>query len=103
MSIPFASSGTLLLAFAFGLSLLTGVIFGAAPAWLATRRDPVEALRGANRGTRDHASIQRKGLLVLQADLSVVPVAGGAMLDRSLGNPNGRTSVSAPTAWSAST
>src|SRR4029077_465409 len=28
------------LAFALGLALLTGIIFGAAPAWLATRTDP---------------------------------------------------------------
>src|SRR5712692_4908343 len=35
------------LAFAFGLALalVTGIIFGAAPAWLATRTDPAEALR----------------------------------------------------------
>ena len=74
------------LAFAFGLSLLTGLIFGAAPAWLATRRDPVEAIRGANRTAGDHASMPRKVLLVVQAALSVVLVAGAAMLTRSLGN-----------------
>ena len=36
-----------MLTFAFGLALLTGIVFGAAPAWFATRTDPVEALRGA--------------------------------------------------------
>jgi predicted permease len=85
--LPFSTTPSIpVLAFAFGLSLLTGVIFGAVPAWLATRRDPVEALRGANRSTRDHASIPRKALLVLQATLSVVLVAGAAMLTSSLGN-----------------
>src|SRR5262249_1868893 len=39
------------LAFAFGLALVTGVVFGAAPAWFATRTDPVDALRGAGRST----------------------------------------------------
>ena len=85
--LPFSTTPSIpVLAFAFGLSLLTGIIFGAAPAWLATRRDPVEALRGANRSTRDHSSVPRKVLLVLQAALSVVLVAGAAMLTRSLGN-----------------
>jgi predicted permease len=72
------------LAFAFGLALLTGIIFGAAPAWLATRTDPAEALRGSGRGTRDHSSFARKALLVVQATLSVVLVAGATMLARSL-------------------
>ena len=40
------------LAFAFALSLLTGVLFGTAPAWLASHADPAEALRGANRSTQ---------------------------------------------------
>ena len=86
-SLPFRTTPSApVLAFAFGLSLLTGLIFGAAPAWLATRRDPVEAIRGATRSTRDHSSIPRKALLVVQATLSVVLLAGAAMLTRSLGN-----------------
>ena len=74
------------LAFALGLSLLTGVIFGAAPAWFATRTDPAEALRGWGRGTTDRSSFARKGLLIVQAILSVVLVAGATMLARSLNN-----------------
>jgi len=74
------------LAFAFGLALLTGIVFGAAPAWLATRTDPIDALRGAGRTTRDHSSFARNVLLVVQATLSVVLVAGSTMLARSLGN-----------------
>jgi predicted permease len=72
------------LAFAFALALVTGIIFGAAPAWLATRTDPAEALRGAGRGTQDRSSFARKALLVVQATLSVVLVAGATMLARSL-------------------
>jgi predicted permease len=72
------------LTFAFGLALLTGIIFGAAPAWLATRTDPAEALRGSGRGTQDRSSFARKALLVVQATLSVVLVAGATMLARSL-------------------
>ena len=80
----------LVLAFAAGLALLTGVLFGAAPAWFATRTDPIEALRGAGRTAGDRASFARKALLVVQATLSVVLVAGSTMLGRSLGNLEGQ-------------
>ena len=75
---------SLVLAFAFGLALVTGIIFGAAPAWFATRTDPVDALRGSGRSTSDHSSFTRKALLIVQATLSVVLVAGATMLARSL-------------------
>ncbi len=78
------------LAFAIGLALVTGVLFGAAPAWFATRMDPIEALRGAGRTAGDRASFTRKALLVVQATLSVVLVAGSTMLGRSLGNLQGQ-------------
>lgn len=74
----------LVLGFAFAVALLTGIIFGMAPAWFATRTDPVEALRGAGRSTRDHSSFTRKALLIVQAALSIVLVAGATMLARSL-------------------
>ena len=74
------------LAFAIGLALVTGAVFGVAPAWFATRTDPVDALRGAGRGATDHGSFARQSLLVLQATLSIVLVAGATMLARSLGN-----------------
>ena len=74
----------MVLSFAFALALVTGIIFGAAPAWLATRTDPAEALRGSGRGSQDRSSFARKALLVVQATLSVVLVAGATMLARSL-------------------
>jgi len=79
-----AAPSLIVLAFAFGVALGTGIIFGAAPAWLDTRTDPAEALRGAGRSTGDHASSARKGLLIVQAAVSVVLVAGSTMLARSL-------------------
>ncbi|HTM11681.1 MAG TPA: ABC transporter permease [Bryobacteraceae bacterium] len=72
------------LAFAFAVTLLTGIIFGSAPAWFATRTDPVEALRGLGRSTADHSSFTQKALLIVQAALSVVLIAGATMLARSL-------------------
>ncbi len=74
----------MVLAFAFAVALLTGIIFGSAPAWFATRTDPVEALRGAGRSTADHSSFTQKALLIVQAALSVVLIAGATMLARSL-------------------
>jgi predicted permease len=74
----------LVLAFAFALALLTGIIFGAAPAWFATRTDPADALRSTGRGNSDRSSFTRKALLVVQATLSVVLVAGATMMARSL-------------------
>jgi predicted permease len=76
----------MVLGFAFTLALVTGILFGAAPAWFATRTNPIEALRGAGRSTGDHSSMTRKALLVVQATISVVLVAGSTMLARSLNN-----------------
>jgi predicted permease len=76
----------MVLAFAFALALVTGIVFGAAPAWFATRTDPIDALRGSGRTTGEHGTFTRKALLVLQAAVSVVLVAGSMMLARSLGN-----------------
>ena len=72
------------LACSFALALGTGIIFGAAPAWFATRTDPAEALRGSGRSTSDHSSFVRKALVIAQATLSVVLVSGATMLARSL-------------------
>ena len=79
-----AAPSLIVLAFAFGLALVTGVIFGAAPAWFATLTNPADALRGSGRSTGDHSSFARTGLLIVQATISVVLVAGATMLARSL-------------------
>ncbi|PYT85155.1 MAG: ABC transporter substrate-binding protein, partial [Acidobacteria bacterium] len=79
-----ATPSLLVLGFAFVLALVTGTIFGAAPAWFATQTDPADALRGTGRGTGDRSSFARQALLVVQAAVSVVLVAGATMLARSL-------------------
>ena len=72
------------LGFCFLLALVTGAVFGTVPAWFATRTEPAEALRGAGRRTSDRSSFTRQALLIVQATLSVVLVAGATMLARSL-------------------
>jgi predicted permease len=74
------------LAFAFVLSLLTGVIFSTVPAWIGSRTHPAEALRGAGRSTRDHSALPQKSLVVLQAALSLVLLVGAGLLTVSLRN-----------------
>jgi len=74
------------LGFAFAVSLATGMVFGLAPAWLATHTQPAEALRGANRSTRDRSSVAQHALVVFQAALSLALVAGALLLTRSLAN-----------------
>jgi predicted permease len=76
----------LVFGFAMGLALLTGILFGAAPAWFGARIDPAHALRGSGRSTGNRSSLATKSLLVVQAALSVVLVAGATMLARSLNN-----------------
>src|SRR5262249_42595234 len=85
-----SSPSLIVLGFAFALALITGVIFGTAPAWFATRTDPADALRGTGRGNTDRSSFARKALLVAQATMSVVLVAGATMLGRSLNKLEGQ-------------
>ena len=40
---------------------VTGIVFGAAPAWFATRTDPIDALRGAGRSTRRSLVVRAQG------------------------------------------
>jgi predicted permease len=87
INLPIAASPSLpVLGFAFLLSLLTGVVFGIVPAWITSHSDPAEALRGANRTTRDSSSLPQKSLIVIQAALSLVLLVGAGLLTKSLQN-----------------
>lgn len=74
------------LAFTFAAALLTGIIFGAAPAWIAARSDPAEALRGTSRLTRDKSALPQKSLVVFQAAGSLVLLTIAGLLSQSLRN-----------------
>ena len=82
---PLAATPSLpVLAFAFTVSLITGLLFGSVPAWMTSRSNPVEALRGANRSTRDASSMPQKLLVVLQAALSLALLSTAGLLITSL-------------------
>lgn len=81
-----ASPTAAVLGFAFLVSLATGLLFGLAPAWWASQAQPAEALRGANRSTRDRSSLPQNALVAFQAALSLVLLAGALLMTRSLAN-----------------
>jgi predicted permease len=74
------------LAFAFAVSALTGILFGMAPAWITASADPAEALRGAGRSIGHQRSWGQKALVVVQAALSLVALCAAGLLTRSLTN-----------------
>ena len=74
------------LLFALGLSLITGIAFGIAPAWMASRAEPIEALRGVNRSAGHERHWAQKMLVIVQAAVSVVLLSAAAMLGQSLRN-----------------
>jgi macrolide transport system ATP-binding/permease protein len=79
-----ASPSAAMLGFACGLSLLTGMAFGVAPAWITTHANPADALRTGTRSTSAGASLLQRGLVVLQAALSLVLLVGAGLFSQSL-------------------
>jgi predicted permease len=79
-----ASPSGAVIGFAIGLSVLTGVLFGVAPAWLASRAQPADVLRSGARTTTSGASKLQKTLVVLQAGLSFVLLVGAGLFAQSL-------------------
>jgi predicted permease len=74
------------LLFTFAVSLLTGVVFGIAPAWMVSRTDPADALRGAGRSVGAGRSWVQKSLVIGQVAVSLVLLSAAALLSRSLRN-----------------
>ena len=75
-----------ILLFTLIVSVLTGIFFGIAPAWMTSRTDPAEALRGAGRAIGAGRSWAQKSLVVAQIAVSVVLLSAAALLGRSLRN-----------------
>jgi predicted permease len=75
------------LGFTVGVSLITGMLFGVAPAWRASRADLTSALKVSNRGS---SAITRsrliKGLVIVQVAMSLVLLVGAGLFVRTLRN-----------------
>jgi predicted permease len=80
-----ATPSPMVMGFALALSLGTGILFGVAPAWIASRTDPAEALRGGMRSMIGGATLLQKSLVVLQTALSLVLLIGAGLFAESLG------------------
>ena len=74
----------MVIAFACGLALLTGILFGVAPAYMASRAEPADALRSKARTTTHGASVLQRALVVVQAALSLVLLVGAGLFAQSL-------------------
>lgn len=70
------------LAFTMGVATITGLLFGLAPAWRATRTNPQEAMRANGRSIASgHSRFSTgKALVIGQVALSLMLVVGGGLL-----------------------
>jgi predicted permease len=73
---------TTVLLFTLGVSLLTGMAMGMYPAWQSSRADLVDGLKDGGRAMTGSLGQQRfrRGLVAAQVGLSVVLIAGAALL-----------------------
>ncbi len=73
------------LAFTVVISLLTGILFGLAPAWRATSPKLATAIKQGRRGAGTVSRLS-KGLVVLQVALSLLVLVGAGLFIRTLDN-----------------
>ena len=84
-NVPIAATPSFeVIGFAFALSMLTGILFGVAPAWISAQARPADALRSGTRTTASGTSLLQRTLVVLQAALSLVLLVGAGLFSQSL-------------------
>ena len=79
-----ASPSPMVLIFATALSVATGILFGVAPALMAARTEPIDALRTGSRSVAGGATLLQRGLVVAQTALSLVLLVTAGLFIQSL-------------------
>jgi len=74
---------TAVFGFTFGVSLLTGIVFGLAPAIQAARSDVNDALKSGGKGSINSGNRLRRGFVVAQVALSLMLFIGAGLLIKS--------------------
>lgn len=76
-------------AFAIGLSVITGLLFAAAPSVVSSRVDLQSALKDGQHGSRGRRPLLRGSLVALQVTVSVVLLVAAGLFIRTLQNIRG--------------
>jgi predicted permease len=71
------------LALAISVAILSGLLFGIAPAWRCSREDPASVLQQNTRGASGGAGALGKSLIIAQVALSLVLLLGAGLFVRS--------------------
>jgi putative ABC transport system permease protein len=72
------------LAFTWGITCLTGIIFGLAPALIFSKRNVNEFLQEGSRGTTGGGARLRQGLVILEVALALVVLTGAGLMIQSM-------------------
>ncbi len=89
-AIPFRSLNSItidfkVLAFTWGITCLTGIIFGLAPALIFSKRDVNESLQEGSRGTSAGSGAKlRQSLVILEVALALIVLTGAGLLLESM-------------------
>src|SRR5215813_6426165 len=72
------------LAFTWGVTCLTGIIFGLAPALIFSKRNVNEFLQEGSRGTTGGGARLRQGLVILEIALALMVLTGAGLMIQSM-------------------
>lgn len=87
LPVPAVEMDSKVLLFALGSTIVTGLLFGIAPAWRTTKVDLNAVLKQGGRGSSSRMSAGlRKGLIAIELALATVLLIGAGLFLESLGN-----------------